>query len=136
MEHTHGDNMSEVPTDGEISRIIEAASEQGATKELVVRLLADTGMRLSTLLEIDESWLESGIIHIPEEDTKVEEGRSVPIQDEDTQEFVEAWFSVHSELDISRTTAYRYVKKAGEGAGLDKEVTPMALRRYVAEDLK
>jgi site-specific recombinase XerD len=69
----------------------------------------------------------------PEEATKGEERRSVPIQDEDTQEFVEAWFSIHSELDISRTTAYRYVKKTGEEAGLDKEVTPMDLRRYAAE---
>jgi len=124
--------MSEPPTEKEISQIIEAASEQGATEELLVRLLADTDMRLNTLLKMDESWLESDAIHIPEDATKLDEGYTVPIQDEETQEFVESWFGIHSELDISRTTAYRYVKRVSKEAGLDKEITPIDLRRHAA----
>jgi len=127
--------MSEVPTDEEISQLIEAASEQGATEELLVRILADTGMRLSTLLEMEESWLESGTIHIPKDSTKMNKGGTVTIQDEETQKFVEEWFGIHSELDISRATAYRYVTRASEKAGLNEEVTPIDLRRYVAESL-
>lgn len=127
----------------EVEVMLEAAKSaddpaQARREYALVRILADTGLRVSEVISLraDDIYLAGGrwYMHVAGKGDKF---RDVEIVEDLARELLALKVADFVPLlNMSRVTAFRWVKRIAEKAGVTKNVSPHALRHTHAHNLR
>jgi integrase/recombinase XerD len=124
----------------EVERMIEIAeNDRGCERDAaIVRVLADTGLRLGELCSLKHGDVTKEAIYIRAETTKTKSGREIPLTDRAFEALKVLWkcsFKYPFIVSITPRRIQQVIQEIGYLASVPFKVTPHKLRHTFATEL-